>query len=152
MQIIKYVCLKHLKHRWDSSLLLGPTLTLSQTELKKTPIFFQLQWNDSCSAGAAVNFHAQHLWKEDVWGAAAFVLKQKQTCWRCKVATPRSFHGALLRRRTHEHTLHHLTLNFSQTFRAEACSQQAEVHLQAPPTLTNKTLWPAGSFGSAAVT
>lgn len=63
-----------------------------------------------------------------------------------KVATPRSFHRTLSRRRTREHALHHLTLNFSQTFRAEASSQQAEVHLQAPPTLTSS------SFGSTAVT
>lgn len=35
MQIIKYICLKNLKHHWESSLLLGPMLTLSQTELQK---------------------------------------------------------------------------------------------------------------------
>lgn len=84
--------------------------------------------------------------KEDFWGPAV-------RCWQClssnrnkpadgsKVATPRSFHRTLSRRRTREHALHHLTLNFSQTFRAEASSQQAEVHLQAPPTLTSRLVW-----------
>lgn len=73
-----------------------------------------------------------------------FGLKQKQTCWREQrrdaEELPLNFIRALLWRRTHEHTLHHLTLNFSQTFRAKASSQQTEVRLQAPPTLTNKTV------------
>lgn len=150
MQIIKYVCLKHLKRRWDSSLLLGPTLTLSQTELKK---------DDSCSPGAAVNFHAdaeslnlQHLWKEDVWGAAAFVLVCPQT--ETNLLT-----GATSRRRGVSTELYYegeranmrYTISL-WTSRRLSELKQAEVHLQAPPTLTNKTLWPAGSFGSAAVT
>lgn len=150
MQIIKYVCLNQLKHHWDSSLLLGPTLTLSQTELKKESNFLSapIKWfmfSRCCSKLSCPASVEKRTSEVQQWDAGSVCpglsSNRNKPADGSKVATPRSFHRTLSRRRTREHALHHLTLNFSQTFRAEASSQQAEVHLQAPPTLTSRLVW-----------